>query len=103
MNQAKIREINTLVAEKVLGWKLSPLVGEEYTSNFRPCEDVESAMELLRWFEVVEMSRSGRDGFWTVGLTDSKLSFAASTSKSLPLAICIAALETKGIIVDQES
>lgn len=108
------RELDALVAEKVMGWKLSNATdGTEYWDNGKFCGGIwpkewNPSTNIADAWNVVEKMKS-KDylfslknivkGTFTFSLTDwgGNCSTYAAEAETAPLAICLAALKAVGV------
>lgn len=99
------REINRLIAEKVMGWKV---VNKEYSvinkgkfpEEFKPSEYIEDAWEVLEKFDYYSLEKDAGHYYCTLHITNGK--FFTGDGETAPLAICKASLQSVGIDMEGE-
>ena len=108
------KEINALIAEKVMGYEPDekrynfkhPKLGWFCIDDWCPCEDIAAAWEVvdrIGWFFKL-FSWEIQDGTWFALFKDPKphnnhIDYDC-LSTSAPMAICLAALKTKGVEIE---
>lgn len=108
-----LREIDALIAEKVMGWHSvggagwhGPDVGCTSAVGFRPSTDMASAWQVVENLcadhaATFEMDRQGTSNYYAAfGWWDKEADYfecGYAESESAPMAICLAALNAKGV------
>lgn len=111
-----LREIDRLVAEKVMGWKIDEQVSNDDVvavfdekgnwGTFKPTEWIQDAWQVVEKFDKTDFRvvRNYR-GNYSAGLMywnkDTMVKVEAK-AETAPLAICLAALEVVGVEVEGE-
>lgn len=117
----ELNEINELIATKVMGW--NKVIHESYgfmmwsdgnnknhgqVEFFTPTDNMTSAWQVVEKFRYVEVEKEDGEYFTTIytGTVDPDCSegfqkIYCSTADTAPLAICLAALESIGVIVGE--
>jgi hypothetical protein len=102
-----LREIDRLVAEKVMGWKLCKYgfweteFGDlDSESEWNPTESLDDAWVILDKFEDYELYASSFKNEYRCKVKKNGEWFSAESSESSAIAICLAALKAYGIEVE---
>lgn len=110
------RELDALVAEKVMGWKRHPSVGVWYPLNLHPLQNVYGhvlppySTSIVAAWEVVEkigekyaIELHWRESMWNCSIEEgdevTAHYIATAESRNASKAICLAALKAVGVEV----
>lgn len=113
------RELDALVAEKVMGWRVGPIDDDYLASDgtptgwtkgtcysqrppFRPSTDIAAAWEVVQQFDSVKVLKAGAS--WDCGISVKRgdwFEVELASAPTAPLAICLAALRAVGVEVER--
>jgi Phage ABA sandwich domain len=104
-----LREIDRLVAEKVMGWKLCKYgfweteFGDlDSETEWNPTESLDDAWVILDQFDDYELYGSPFKNEYRCKVKKDDKWFSAESSESSALAICLAALKAVGVEVNNK-
>jgi len=105
----ELREIDRLVAEKVMGWKCEYIEKIDrygfrdekgfWYLNFRPTEDIKNAFMVLEKFDLVDIQKTKDSYLVSIRHNDEVYS---SEGRGFGLQVCLAALKAVGVEVDTD-
>jgi len=101
------KEIDELVAEKIMGWNPNrkrkdwgDVNFQDYTEPKNYSTDISPAMEIAEKFAYYTIDKFKDKTFDCRLVTKEHFSFEVFRIKSLPMAICLAALKSAGIEIE---
>jgi len=106
-----LREINRLVAEKVMDWAQGEYAKDKwyykkngqihgmakFVKDWNPSTNIADAMEVLDKFDAYQITKVVRDRYVVQIRNHKAFKSYKHEEKTLPLAICLAALKAVGV------